>query len=158
MIDVVVDDCRNLRAALTQRRDPQTNYIQPVIKVFAELALSDQLFEISIGRSDDPYINLGRLLFAQRLNLSFLQEPQQLRLDIKRQVADFVDEQSAARRGANDARRVVDGSGESAAPVTEQITFRKLFRYGCAVEGHKDFVAPARQRVNRAGHQLLARA
>src|ERR1044071_9538722 len=43
MIDVVVDDRRNLRPALTQGWYTQANHIEPVIKVFTETTLRNHV-------------------------------------------------------------------------------------------------------------------
>src|ERR1044072_5663209 len=91
-MDVVVDDGRNLRSPLTQRRHAQSNHVQEVRKVFTKTALGYHFFEIRVGRRDDTHINLGGSLFTQRLNLTFLKETQKLWLNVEWQIAYLVQE------------------------------------------------------------------
>ena len=72
MIDVVVDDGRNLRAPLAQGWHAQANHVQAIVKVFAETPLRDHLFKVCVSCGDDPHVNLRGALLAERLNLAFL--------------------------------------------------------------------------------------
>src|SRR6185503_9842285 len=103
MIDVVVDDGRNLGTPLTQRRYAQTNHVKPVVKIFAKLTLRHHIFKVCVGGGDNADVNLQRPLLTKRLNLALLQKTQQLRLQIERQVADFVKEERAAGGCSDDA-------------------------------------------------------
>src|ERR1051326_5607941 len=98
MIDVVVDDRRNLRTALAQWRHTQPNHVEPVIQGLTKTTLRHHVFEISVSRRNDAHVNLAWPLFAERLNLTFLQEPQQFWLNIQRQVADFIKKQRSERK------------------------------------------------------------
>src|ERR1041384_6613783 len=106
MIVVVVDDGWNLRAALAQWRHAQTDYIETIIKVLTKTSLRDHFFEVRVGRRDDAHVHFARALLAERLNLAFLQEAQQLRLHVKRQIAHFVKKQRAPRSGSDHALRI----------------------------------------------------
>ena len=54
--------------------------------------------------------------FADRHDLALLEEPQQLRLHVERQVADLVEEQRAAGGGADEPELIGHRAGEAAAP------------------------------------------
>ena len=49
-------------------------------------------------------------------------------------------------------------AGESALLMTEELALEQLGRYGAAVDVAKWTVPPQAQLVDRAGHELLARA
>ena len=88
---------RDLLAALAQRRHVDADDAQPVVQILAELAFGDALLEVGVGGGEHPHVDALRPRLADRHDLVLLEEAQQLRLDVERQVADFVEEQRAAR-------------------------------------------------------------
>ena len=68
------------------------------------------------------------LRLADRVHLAGLEEAQQLGLDVEAGVADFVEEERAAGGGADDALEVLDGAGEGAAAVAEQLRVQHVAR------------------------------
>ena len=68
--------------------------------------------------------NFDWALFPEWLNLAFLEETQQLWLNIKRQIANLVEKERTAGSRANDTLRIVDCTRERTTPVTKQISFR----------------------------------
>ena len=92
----------NLLAAIAQRRNQNADHREPVVQIFAEFALGHALFEVGIGRGDHADVDALRARFADRHDLALLEKPQQLRLHVERQVADFVEEQRAARGGPHE--------------------------------------------------------
>ena len=118
----------------------------------------DALLEIDVGRGDDAHVDAGRPRFADRQDLPLLEEAQELRLDVERQVADLVEEDRAAGRGADDARLIGDRAGEAAAPVPEQLAVGQLARRAGAVVGEEHRFAARRAGVDRARDQILAGA
>src|SRR3546814_18444187 len=70
----------------------------PIIKVVAKAALGEHRVDIAVCRADDPRIDRDRLASADALDRPFLKETQQLDLQGQRNVADLVEEQSAAVR------------------------------------------------------------
>src|SRR2546421_11599812 len=123
MVDVIVDDCGNLRPSFAKWRHAQADYIQSIVQVFTKTTSGDHVLQVGVRCGDDTHINLDGTLLAQRLNFSFLQEPQQLWLHIEWKIADFIEEQRAAGRRSNDALRILDCASERAAPIAKQITF-----------------------------------
>ena len=67
-----------------------------MIEVLAEPRLLDGSCEILIGRCNDTDINLDRRLPADTVKLAFRQNAQQSRLQCRRHVTDFIEEQGAA--------------------------------------------------------------
>jgi hypothetical protein len=72
--------------------------------------------------------------FAERPDLLSLEEAQQLRLQIERDLADLVEQQRAAGGAADDAGELRDGAGEGAAAVAEELAVERVARHGGAVE------------------------
>ena len=60
------------------------------------MILLDALFEILVRRCDHAHIDAHRHLAADAIELAFGQHAQQSRLQLRRHVADFVEEQRAA--------------------------------------------------------------
>src|SRR5215813_11409905 len=140
-IEVITHDRRNFRASFTQGRHSQTNHIQSIVKVLAKAPLSDQFFEVGVGGRNNPHVNLSWFLFPERLNLAFLQKPQQLWLYVEGQVAYFIDEEGPAGSRTNDAGRIGDRARKGAAAVAEQIALRELFGNRSTVERNEDLIA-----------------
>ena len=95
---------------IAQRRDLDDDLGQPVVEVFAELALDDLLLEALMRRAHDAHVDRNLLAAADALDDALLQEAQQLRLQRDRQVADLVEEQRAAVGGFDLAERLLDGA------------------------------------------------
>src|SRR6185295_13182061 len=92
------------------------------------------------------------------MNLSFLQEPQQLGLQIEREVTDLVKKESAALGGANHSFVALDGPSESAFAIAEQLALDHVFRSGRAVEGKEGVEAARGASVDSASNEFFAGA
>ena len=132
--------------------------LEPVEQILAELAVGDALLEIGVGRGDDADVDALRPRVADRQHLALLEEPQQLRLHVERQVADLVEEERAADRGPQHAGLIGDRAGEAAAAVAEQLAVGQLARRARAVVGQEHVRAARRSGVNRARDEVLAGA
>src|SRR5439155_6507253 len=82
--------------ALTERRHDRLHDGQPIIEILAELLLRDPRLQIAMSRGDDPRVEARRRVRAQTPELPRLERAQQLRLELERELADFVDEEGAA--------------------------------------------------------------
>ena len=71
-------------------------FVQPMIEVAAELLRAHQAEQFLVAGGQHAGVDRDRLHPADAPDLLFLQRAQQLRLDIQRQVRDFVEEQRAA--------------------------------------------------------------
>ena len=111
-----------------------------------------------VGRGHEPDINPDRLRAAQALEFLFLQYTQQLRLQLERDITDFVKEQRALVGQFKPADLGGDGAGERASLVTEQLALQQAGGNGCAVHfDERPLSAPA-QVVDRACNEFFARA
>ena len=89
---------RNLLTPLAQRGHVDSNHAEAVVEILPELALRHALFEVGIGGGQDPHVHALRPRLADRHDFALFEKAEQLGLDVERQVADFIQEQRAARR------------------------------------------------------------
>src|SRR2546423_11874053 len=78
--------------SLAQRRQVDVDDVQAVVEVLAETSLLHHLLQIAVGRGDDADVDLDRLHAAEAHELALLDDTQQLRLRLERNVADLVEE------------------------------------------------------------------
>src|SRR5574337_2233823 len=90
-----LDQQGNVGGALAQRWYDDRIDGEAVVEVAAKAAFLDSLLEIHIGGGYQADIDLADVLASQALDLSFLQNPQQLGLGGERQFAHLVQEQGA---------------------------------------------------------------
>src|SRR4051794_28006799 len=98
------------------------------------------------------------MLVAERLYLAFLQEPEYLRLDVERQIADLVEEKCPSVGGAYNAGRVRDGTREGSLLVPEKMSLREFLGHRGAVERDEDLVLSIRKRMDRTRYELFTRS
>ena len=130
----MIDERRNLLAALAQRRQPQADDVEAVEEVLAEAPVGDERLEIGVGGGDDADVDLDRLRLAEAVDLVGLEEAEELGLQLGADLGDLVEEEGAAGGGADDALEGVVGAGERPLAVAEQLALEHLARHGGAVE------------------------
>ena len=143
--------------ALTQGRQAQANDVEAVKQVLAEGAVLDTLFQVLMGSRNHAHIGLDGPMTAHAVKVAVAQHPQQAGLQIKRHVANFIEEQGAAVGlfKATPAHGLC--TGESAALVPEQLGLEQVLGDGRGVDGHKRPCGAWRVLVQRACHQFFAR-
>ncbi len=134
------------------------DHVEAVVEVVAELAARDHRLEVAVGRREHAHVHLDRPRSADPLEGLLLQDPQQLHLRALRQVANLVEEQAAAVGQLEPAAMLPVGAGERAALVAEQFGFEEGLGQRGNVHGHERALGSRAGVVDRAGHQLLARA
>ena len=87
-----------------------------------------------------------------------LQHAQQLRLQLERHFADFVEEHDAAFRRAEHTEAATGSAGERALLVAEQLAFGQRRSERRAVDGNKRFVAARTQAVQQPSPEFFAGA
>ena len=154
----MLDELRNVLAAIAQRRNGDRKHVEPVVQVATETTLPDFLGQVPIGRRDDADIDVDRARAAQPLDLALLQHAEQLGLELERQLADLVEQNRSPVRQleAANLRRVRAGEGAALAP--EQLALDEVGRQRRAVDDDHGTGAARAPLVNRAGEQFLAGA
>src|SRR5262249_15400755 len=84
------------------------------------------------------------------------QHAQQLELHVERDALDFVEEERASRRQLDLADAIVDGPGEGAPLVPEELALEQRVREGRAVDGHEAPALALTLEMDRARGELLA--
>ena len=154
----VVDQRRDIVAALAQRRQFDVEDIEPVEKVGAELALLDQLFQILVGGGDAAEVHLDDLVAAHARDLALLQNAQQIGLRLQADVANFVEENRSAFGNFELAFLAVLRAGERAFLVSEEFALEQRLGQRAAVNGDQRMESSRAGMVDRARHQFLAGA
>src|ERR1700745_1475465 len=88
----------------------------------------------------------------------FLQNTQQFRLQFERNVAYFIEEQSALVCNLEAARLAHDGAGKGTLLMTEQFAFQKIQRNGRAIEFYESAPDALTGVVNGMRAELFSRA
>lgn len=90
IVQKVVSHGGNILRPLTQRRNANRHDAQPVIKIFAEFLLGDEIGQASVGGRYDANRNPDDLLAAHAMKLTFLENAQQLGLRAGVQIAHLL--------------------------------------------------------------------
>jgi hypothetical protein len=101
-------------------------------------------------------VDLDDALAADRAVLAFLQDPEQLRLEKRRHLADLVEHQRAAARQFEQPDLVLERAGERALFVAEELGLDQVLGNGRAVDLDEGPFRPQAAQVQRVGDQLLA--
>ena len=111
-------------------RNLDLDHVEPIEEVFAEPSFLDRILQIHVRRRDETHIGSARRVVADPFVLPVLDEPQQLRLQGERQVADLVQEERAAVARRDAARVVANRAGERSPDMPEEFAFEQLQREG----------------------------
>jgi hypothetical protein len=95
-------------------------YVQPIVKIAPKFVTLNQLGEIAMGGRHEPDVDAMRAAASESLKLLFLQHTQEFRLEGKRQITNFIEEESAGVRHFEASYFLRNGSGECALLVPEQ--------------------------------------
>ena len=152
------DELGNVLAPIAERRNRDRKDVEAIVQVATEAALTDFLGQVTVGRGDDPHVDVDRARAAQPLDLAFLEHSEQLGLELERQLPDLVEQNRPAvgQLEASDLRRV--RAGERAALASEELALHEVGRQRRAVDDDERTGAPRAAPVDGAGEQFLAGA
>ena len=145
-------------APLTQGRQAQANHVEAVKQVFPKAAFLDALLQVLVRGGNHAHIGLDGVVATDAVKMPVRQHAQQPCLQVKRHVANFIEEQRAAIGLLEAAAPHGLRAGEGAALMAEQFALQQVLRDGRRVDGDEGPVGPRRVLVQRTRHQLLARA
>src|SRR5262249_52812283 len=119
---------RDVVAPLAQCRQAKADHVEPVIEILAEETLAHARFELLVRRCDHAHVRRKRGVAAHAIELAVGEHAKQPRLQVRRHIADFVEEErpSFGLLEAPAAHRL--RTGESAALVTEELAFEEVLR------------------------------
>ena len=110
-------------------------------EVFAETVVGDFFREVGVGGGDDADVHFLRLRRADAFHLADFKDPQELRLQVVRDVRDFVEEESSAVGEFEPAYAVGLCIGECAFDVSKEFAFENTFRESARIDGDSGFDA-----------------
>ena len=120
-----------------QGRQLDRHHLEPPEEVLAELAFLHPLGEIAVGRADHAQIELDRLLAAHPLDLVLLQRPEDLPLQVERQVADLVEKQGAPVCQLELAELLPVRAGKRSPLVAEELALHQVRGDGGKIDRHE---------------------
>ena len=141
----VVGEDRDFFTALTQRRHLDRHDVQPEEEILAELTVRHRALEVAVGGGDDPDVDVHVVLAAEPRELTVLEHLQQLGLQRRAHLADFVQEQRAVIGELELARLVLYRARERPAFEAEQLRLEQFGRQCRAIHFHERFVTTARR-------------
>ena len=159
--DLVDDGSRQQREVLgplAQGWDHHWEDRQAEVEVGPELAVGHRLLDVAVGCRDDPDVRPHAAGTPEALEDAVLQDAQELRLEVERQLADLVEEERRAVRELEPPHLPAEGAGVRALLAPEQLGFDQRGRQRRAVHLHQGPVGPGAPRVNLLGDELLANA
>ncbi len=118
----------------------------------------DRFGQVAVRGGDDADVDLDRLGAADAVDLALLDGAQQLGLQARIHLADFVEQQRAAIGFLELADAPCDGAGEGALLVAEQLGFQQVLRDRGAVDGDEGLFGAGRASMDVAGEDFLAGA
>src|SRR5688500_12720906 len=154
----VLDERRDIVAAFAQRRIENRNHIEAIVQIAAELFVGDHLREVAISRGHETDVDADRPVAAEPLELLLLQDAEKLRLQLERNVSNFIEKQRAAVRELEPSDLLRDGARKRASLVPEELALEKSGRNGGTVQLDERARPAAAQIVNGTSDKLFARA
>ena len=149
---------RDVSPPFPQRRQPDGEAVQPVVKVLAEASFLHLRLHVLVRGGDDADVGADRARAADAEDLPGLDGAEQLHLHGGGDLADLVQEQHALVRDLEQAGLAHDRAGERALLVAEQLALQQAFRHGGAVDGDEGLRGARARGVDGPGDQLLAGA
>src|SRR6266480_951445 len=92
------------------------------------------------------------------MNLARFKKSQELRLNFKTELADFIQEQRTARCRSDNARKVIVRPGKGASTMAEELAFDEISWNGRAVEWKKGLIGARRVLMKSPGKDLFPSA
>src|SRR5437867_9559814 len=144
--------------ALPEGRQGDPEFVQTEIDILAEPASPHFSLEGHVGGGDDPRGHSDRPLAAERLDLSFLQRTQELRLRGEGKVDDLIEEKASALCQLELPFLSLMCPRERALLVAEELRLDQGVRDRAAVDSDKRLLASRTQVMDRPRDELLSSA
>src|SRR6266702_3349407 len=154
----MVNEKRDIIAALPKRRDSDGKYVYAVEQIFPESACGDHFRKVPVGGDNDPAIYRDGLVGTDLLEGTPFEDPQQFGLQSQRHIANFVEKEGAPSRLTEFPLPLPVGSGERAPHVAEQLALQQRIGNGSAVDRHESSRHSAAFNMDGAGKDFFAAA
>jgi len=144
--------------ALAQRRHVQREHLQAVEEIAPQLAGVDGFVRVAVARSQHANVGLDRLVGSDAAHRARLEHAQELHLEVRGHLGDFVEEQGSAVRALEEPAVLAVRPGEAALLVPEELAFDELRRDRAAVHREKRLQAAPAHLVDGLRDDFLAGA
>ena len=114
----------NFFFAVAQRRQMQRERVQPVVKIFAQTFGRQRFGNIDVGCRENANVDFDHRAAAQSRERLILQYVQQLGLQERRHLADFIQKNRSLVAEFEFSRLGVRGTGECSRLVAEELAFQ----------------------------------
>src|SRR5262249_21365727 len=131
---------------------------QPIKEILPEGPRRHVALEVLVGRGEHAYVHLDGGPAADPRELPVLKDVEELALQIRVEVADLVEEDSAVGGPLELCDLQLVSGGECAALVPEKLALQKVARQGRAIDLDERSGAPGRQVMDGSRHHILAGA
>lgn len=132
--DEVGDEQGDVFGALAERRDGQMNDVQALIEIETELAHGNFFLQRDVGGGDDADVDGLFTVGADGEDAFFLDDAEELGLEVQGQFGDLVEEDGALVGAAEVAGAAFGGAGEGPADVAEKFGFSERAGDGGTVD------------------------
>ena len=152
----VLRDRNDVLGAGAQRQQLDAEDVESIVEVAAEPAQGDGVFEPRVGAGDDAAVRGELLRSAQPAKRAVLENAEQLRLQVERELMHLVEEERPGARVLEESRLPLHGAGERAALVSEQLRLEQVLGDRRAVDGDEGLGGGRTRRMHAAREELLA--
>lgn len=129
--------------------------VETIEEIGSEAPLPGFLRQVTIGRSDDADIDREGTGATNALELSFLQDTQELGLEIQRQLPNLIQEERAPIGQLETAQLAHHSASKGTFFVPKQLTFDQARRDGGTVELYQWLAVSSRARMARKGDRAF---
>src|SRR3954452_21172983 len=98
LLQEVHGEKRNIFFTLSERSNIDRDYVQSVVQVFAKSPLLQSFSQVHIRSGHDSNVNIAGKIRPEPLKLLFLENPEQLHLNVGGHIANLVEENGAPVR------------------------------------------------------------
>ena len=149
-------DDHDVLLPLAQGRNHDLHDVQAIKQIFPKPPLRHFLAKILLRRTNQAHIDVDPVVPSDALELPFLEHPQQLHLDDRRNFPDFVEEQGPAMRQLESSAPLLHRPGKGPLLVAKELRLQQGFRQGRATDLNQGMLASRAVLMDGIGHQLLA--
>ncbi len=157
-VHVIVEQQRDVPGPLAKGGQRDGDHVEPVVQVLPEASLPDFFLELAVGGRDHAHVHVDVGRSANPPERPLFEEPQQLGLEGRHHLADFVEKHRAAVGRLEQSPLLAIRAGEGAALVPEQLALEQVLGQRRAGDVHERLRRAVAAEVNDLGGEILAGA
>jgi hypothetical protein len=154
-IDERPRECGDVLDSVPEWRYGNREHVEPIEQILTERSIRNRLFQIPVRGRDDADIHLDWLGAPESLDHSFLEDTEQLHLDIGRELANLVEEESGLVGGLEPTDLPHHRAGEGAAFMSKELAFDERARNRGAADPNHRALSLLAHLVNFLGEEFF---